>query len=424
MIDSSSIFRECISDNDNETLIYGADNLAQFTLAHGNIPSKCDRALPAARSHDIVVLPGKLDGQYQNWLRSTGLGTDHIVEYNPLSGRKTLSRMIAKNPEPIKRIIQKINKRPVYVPWFSGATEEMAAKAIHADLFGAPAPLSWKYNDKSKFKTICRQMDIPVVEDTVFLMNPEDKENSFEMEKAILTYLPDYPVVLIRGSLDNTGGSLVFKISKDDILGLHHRLLTFGIEKIIIEPFLDVTSSPNDQWIITREKKIRHLGKRDQICEHGTHHIATIKTPEPDSSQFHSIKKTSFKIVNEMAGSGYIGVVGIDYIVTDSGIYPVENNARFNGSSYVSIIVNNIEILTGCPVPCWKFIKVKTQACSFATLSKRMKSILFDGRMSNSVLPFNCENLASTGNFAVILLGSDPQKITDLELTLNNMGVI
>jgi predicted ATP-grasp superfamily ATP-dependent carboligase len=56
-------------------------------------------------------------------------------------------------------------------------------------------------------------------------------------------------------------------------------------------------------------------------------------------------------VVINMAEFGYRGVVGIDYIVSDEGIFPVENNARFNASSYVSMIVDNIEKLTP-PIPC------------------------------------------------------------------------
>ncbi|MBI9090252.1 MAG: hypothetical protein JEZ12_13630 [Desulfobacterium sp.] len=417
-----NLFRECISDDDNECLVYGTDNLSQFTLANGLIASKCDRALPAARSNDVVVLRGNLDQEYQSWLRSLGLGTDHILAYGESSRKKTLSQVIVENPEPVQRIIQAMNKKPVYVPWFSSEAEEMAAISIGADLFGAPATLTWKYNEKSIFKNVCRQLDIPMVDDTVFFLHPEEKKNVLEMDEIIQSYLPDTSTVLIRGTLDNTGRSLVFKTSGDDIHVLYNQILKLGVTKIIIEPFLNVTSSPNDQWIITREKKIRHLGKRDQICKNGTCHIATIKQREPDSTELQYIKKTSLSLVNDMADQGYVGVIGIDYIVTDSGIYPVENNARFNGSSYVSLIVNNIEALTGI-VPCWKFIKVKTKPCSFNMLSKRLRPILFNGQLSESVFPYNCDNLDKTGAFAVILMGPDIERLAELELILNAMGI-
>jgi len=61
----------------------------------------------------------------------------------------TLSELIINDPEPVNNIIRKIGKKPVYVPWFSGRMETEAAKALDADLFGAPETAKLKYNDKS-----------------------------------------------------------------------------------------------------------------------------------------------------------------------------------------------------------------------------------------------------------------------------------
>jgi hypothetical protein len=90
--------RKCLSSNDEELIIYGADNFAQFPRRDTSITSKCDRALPAARQNDLVVLRGKLDREYHNWLRSYGLGSDYVVEYKALSREMTLSELIVKNP--------------------------------------------------------------------------------------------------------------------------------------------------------------------------------------------------------------------------------------------------------------------------------------------------------------------------------------
>ncbi len=123
-----------------------------------------------------------------------------------------------------------------------------------------------------------------------------------------------------------------------------------------------------------------------------------------------------------MVESGYRGVVGIDYIVTEDGIFPVENNARFNGSSYVSMIVDNIEELTS-PIPYWNFIKIKTRPCSFLELAERIEPVLYDGNKLNSVFPFNCSSLPVTGDFAVVLLAQNMDKIIYLEESLKRMGV-
>jgi hypothetical protein len=63
-------FRKCISNNDKELLIYGVDNFSQFPRRDASVSSKRDRTLPVACRDDLVVLRGKLDMEYHNWLRS------------------------------------------------------------------------------------------------------------------------------------------------------------------------------------------------------------------------------------------------------------------------------------------------------------------------------------------------------------------
>ncbi|MCK5535461.1 MAG: hypothetical protein KAI79_01475 [Bacteroidales bacterium] len=100
--------------------------------------------------------------------------------------------------------------------------------------------------------------------------------------------------------------------------------------------------------------------------------------------------------------------------MTDIGVFPVENNARFNGSSYVSLIVDNIEKLS-TPVQVWKFVKIKTTPCSFIELKERLKSSLYDGEKLNSVFPYNCKELSNTGRFSLIYLTENIENISILE---------
>ncbi len=406
-------YRKCISNNDKELIVYGADNFSQFPRRDASVRSKCDRTLPAACRDDLVVLRGKLDLEYLNWLHSHGLGPDHVVQYKAQSREMTLSELIVDNPEPIKKIIQKTGRKPVYVPWFSGHMETEAAEALGADLFGASESATLKYNDKASFKTICRQLGIPVVGGNLFEIYPENSENCLEMKEMISSYLSTYKTVIVRGTLGEAGMSL-YKTDGNDISNLYRQIANSGEKVVIIEPFLNVISSPTDQWIIGRDGKITPLGIRNQICEGGMVHIGTLKGEKTSPDVLNYITETSVKIVNNMSGFGYRGVVGIDYIVSDEGIFPVENNARFNGSSYVSMIVDNIEELTS-PIPYWKFIKIKTPICSFLELSERIEPILYNGNRLNSVFPFNCNALPMTGNFAVVLLAENMDRIFYLE---------
>ncbi|WDP85105.1 MAG: hypothetical protein HUN05_08120 [Desulfobacter sp.] len=296
--------------------------------------SRCNRALAVAGQGDLVVLRTEFDRDYRDWLQANGLGTDRLVEYGVQSDEMTLSEMIVKNPDPILEVISTLGKDPVYVPWFSGQMEKAAADILGAKLFGSPKSLTRTYNDKVCFKRICRQLGISTIEGNSFEVVPERNENYFQFEKIVHRHLSTTHRVIV-----GEAGMSLYKTSGNDLPELYRQIADTGEKKFIIEPFLNVISSPNDQWIIDRSGNVHHMGIREQICERGMVYIGTLKGEPYSPAVRDSILQASMKIVTHMARSGYTGVVGIDYIITKNGTYPVENNARFNGSTYVGMII-------------------------------------------------------------------------------------
>ena len=414
--------RKCISDDDNELVIFGADNFSQFPRRNGSVSSKCDQALAAACLDDLVVLRTTLDHDYYDWLRSCDLGSSHIVEYKAVSTDASLSELIIEDPGPVLKVIKEVGRKPVYTPWFSGALEAKTAHVLGAELFGAPQAITLKYNDKAEFKAICLKLTIPVVEGETFTFHPEDSANYQEMTSMVSRYLTTHEIVIIRGTLGESGMSL-YKTVGTNLQDLYRTIADSGEKQVLIEPFLDCTATPNDQWAIGRDGTINHLGMLDQICEKGMVHVGNVKGRQSEQDVYDYIHDTSHRIVTDMAKSGYCGVVGIDYIVSEEGIFPVENNARFNGSSYVSMVVHNIELLTATSIPFWKFIKTRTSPCSFSELSGRLAPHLYDGSKLNSVFPFNCKELAGSGDFAIVLLAENLEQILQLEDFLKDICV-
>lgn len=413
--------RECISSDNNELVIWGTDSFAQFPTRDSSINSHCDRGLPSASCDDLVVLRGVQDHSYCNWLRTQGLGPGHVVEYKEASREFSLSECIINNPTPIRKIIRQTGRRPVYVPWYSGRKEAEAAELLGADLFGATEDATIKYNDKAEFKDICQQIGIPVVTGISFRMDPEDATNAGDMARVINNILATHETVIIRGTLGESGMSL-YKTTGNDLPELYEKITATGEKMVIIEPFLRAISSPGDQWTIDRAGKIDHIGLTDQVCERGMVHIGTQHGPPISRRLYELISQTSLKIVQHMSQYGYCGVIGIDYIVTDDNIYPVENNARFNGSSYPWLITDKIR-KTLPAIEYWKFIKIKTQPCAFGGLVDRIDDILYDGEKVNSVVPYNCRSLHVTGAFSVLLLAEDLNHLTYLEELLGERGV-
>lgn len=418
---NDATFRSCILESGQECLVYGADNLAQFTRPAGTVFSKCDRALACATQADVVILDHRPDPEYQAWLRGLGLGTDHLAVYTPENPGKRLADLVTEDPKSARAAIAAAGKAPVYFPWLSGKPEQMAAGCLGADLFGARATLTRQYNDKIQFKQICRDLGIPMVEGGHARIDPDDGANFDAIRDMARACLGRSPEILIRAAVDNTGLSMAYRTDGRDLAGLYHTWTGLKIDRVVIEPFLPVRYSPGDQWLITRSGNIVHRDMRNQVMD-GQWHKGNIKTPHTHVFDWEKIRETSLSIVSHMAGSGYVGVVGIDYIQTDTGVYPVENNARVNGSTYVLMIVDRIEALSG-PVPCWKSLKAQTTPCGFRDLARRTKGILYNGGTSRSYFPYNCFALDKTGAFAVILMAEDMDALAELEREMNGLGI-
>jgi hypothetical protein len=413
--------KECISSNKNELVIFGADSFAQFPTRNPTIHSHCDRALPGASSRDLVVLRGRQDHAYCKWLHTQGLGPGHVVEYKESSRELSLSECIIQNPAPILKIIEETGLRPVYIPWYSGRKEVEVAEILGADLFGATEEATTKYNDKAEFKGICQQIGIPVVTGITFRMEPEDETNANEMARIINSFLATHETVIIRGTVGESGISL-YKTTGNDLPELYEEIRATGENNVIIEPFLRVISSPGDQWAIDRSGNVDHIGLTNQVCEKGMVHVGTQHGP-PISKRLHElITQTSLKIVQHMSQYGYRGVLGIDYIVTDENVYPVENNARVNASSYAWLTTDKIKKVIPS-IDYWKLIKIKTEPCTFPELADRIHDILYDGEKVNSVLPYNSWALSISGAFSVLLLAEDLNNLIHLEKLLNERGV-
>ena len=424
MIQKEKFLLHTISEDETETRIFACDVLSQpcyrdlLRDIDPNIHLKTTRSLPIAEESDIVVLTGPLNLEYYTWLREIGFSTKHIVSYNCKSAAVPLTDLIIKDPQALLTAIADTGKKPVFVPFYSGNAEEKAARLIKADLFGSPEELSLKYFNKDTFKKECLALGIPVVSgesrDTSGL-------NSLELADIVHGLLQSYPAVLIRGSL-GAAGSSAYKVQNTDVEQILKNIKDSNDEHLLIEPFLQVVASPNDQWSIDRNGNVHYLGCSAQLFA-GLHHIGNLYGQYFSERISNYIQSTSLKIVQNMATHGYRGVLGIDYIVTAQGIFPIENNARLNGSSFTMAIIDNIERVTGKRPACWKFFKAQTDLSSFNDLRKKLAPILYDGTSINAVFPYDCDTIPINGVFAPVLIAEDMYHIEYLAQALEELGM-
>ena len=88
-----------------------------------------------------------------------------------------------------------------------------------------------------------------MVEGEIFTLHPADKANCHAMTAIIRRYLATHETVIIRGTLAESAMSL-YKTTGMDLEALYREIADSCEQQVLIEPFLDVTSTPNDQWAI------------------------------------------------------------------------------------------------------------------------------------------------------------------------------
>jgi len=355
--------RSAISSSNEEVAVFIVDVLSQphyrtkYTDYDPLVHTKCSRALPVALSGDIVVLSGSLDRGYYEWLRGLGLGPDTVVEYHQEAAKNSLTELILSDPQRVVAAIEASGRRPVVVPFYSGASEQQLSKELRADLFGCDEKIILKYFNKESFKAECLELGIPMVGGANARVDGSKRLKESELADIVLTLLNEYPKLIIRGA-EGSAGSSLYTLDKNNVLEVYRQVRRNQESSLLVEPFLKVIASPNDQYVIGRDGELSHLGVSSQLFE-GLKHTGNLFGQYLSPRIEHYIKSTSAIIVHSMAAHGYRGVVGIDYIVSSEGIFPVENNARMNGSSFTLGIIDHLAERHG-PIPSWKFYKGST----------------------------------------------------------------
>jgi predicted ATP-grasp superfamily ATP-dependent carboligase len=415
-----------LSQKQNQHILFCCDILSQphgHTMREADpvLHYQCSRALPIATRNDIVVLHGSLDGKYHNWLLENNLSTKNVVCYNQISPTKCLAEEISDNPAPILEAIKKLKFRNlIYLPFYVSKKEIECANSLGIEIFGSPEEVTKEYFDKLSFKKECQKLGIQVVSGESHNINREDPDDIHNIEKIVYKLLHNDEHVIIRGT-EGSAGRSAFSTQTQTLLEMYAKLSENKDNTILIEPMLPVICSPNDQWIITSPSHIRHLGTSCQIFE-GLSHAGNLYGTYYSTRVTDFIEKTSKIIATAMAKRGYRGVLGIDYIVCEEGIYPIENNARMNGSTFAIELFNIIKKRIP-ELKYWKFYKASTTPTSFEDFREKTKKYLYDGIKINSIFPMVTELLPTKGQFIAMLMAEDRYHIDFLEDKMKQMGI-
>lgn len=383
---------------------------------------KCSRALLIAAESDIVVLSGPLNHPYYEWLRQHGFGPATVVAYGQERTEISLADMVRSDPEPVRRQVRRTARRPVYIPFFANTSDHRAADALGAEIYGCDPAITLSFYDKVRFKALVRSLGAPTVEGGVRSRMPDASTGASAeaFVRMLSTLLTEHSALIIRGALGASGSS-VYRVDRSNLRDVLLQLQHHAGDDCLIEPFLDVRASPNDQWGIDRRGAVHHIGLSRQLIS-GVKHVGNLFGQAFAPRISDAIGRTSRLIVERMSAAGYRGVAGIDYIVCETGVFPIENNARLNGSSFAFGVFERVS--AGLPeARCWKYFKAAVAPCAFEDLARRCASLLYDSQRVNSFFPFDCDALPLNGSFNALLIAEDLDHLDGIERALLDSGV-
>lgn len=307
------------------------------------------RSILIAHPHDEVIVSKSPDEDWIQYLLSTGL---ELPKFTVTQGTgETLVEQITSDPYLMSSLKSKAD--PI-LPYMGGDQIELLSANLGRVMLAPESSILDRLNLKSNLNPILKGLDIPTIHTEVV-----DRDHLIEFAQQSLEQLGP---LIIRSDL-SIGGHGVWKIeSASDLEGLSEGVRNATAKRLfIVQPLLNVTNSPNVQFFMT-DAGYECLGMSAQQMT-PSFAFGGNNFPSP-MSQNTAINEQSNTLAKRLYESGYRGMIGIDFIVTDDGqVYIVEINPRVNTSTFPLLLTDRIgakafRLMTGLRVPSASFMEL------------------------------------------------------------------
>ena len=382
---------------------------------------KYERVLPISRTNDIVLAKSEPEKSYVQWLRSVGLGAGKLLVVNGKTN-ETLPERVLKNGfrNKVDNYLGKQKEHASVCPYYGGRLEQNASRHLNLNMY-ANSKLVRKYDSKVNFKALCKNVGVPVVEDVILDRRSNlSKENLNSNLKKIQELLSFTGKIIVKGEF-GASGSTTHVYNNFEMKNLKQIVVAHDPNnKILIEPFFRLTSSPSSLWFISQDKTISHIKTSDQFFSDQVVHEGN---EFPFKFNEKEINTLSFKIATQLAKNGYIGPFGIDFIESDNNFYAVECNPRVTGATYPWELVHLLNSKHGksdyIKSARAQNIHLSKKFLTFKQLMYKWKKYLYTGDSPNGVvLPYNVGPIKS-GKISVLITGSSKKEVFELFEKIN-----
>tara|TARA_R110000737_G_scaffold2923_10_gene9320 strand:- start:101029 stop:102270 length:1242 start_codon:yes stop_codon:yes gene_type:complete len=290
--------------------------------------SLSSRAMYLSKPGDAVVLDSEPDPGWLSCLSSIGLVLGDW--YVPKGEGTTLAQRLLSDDD----LMQSLRSRSMVLsPYMGGDEVQHLATELGFEIITPPTPLLDTLNLKSNLQPILVDLGLPTISTTI--------TNREELISKTRDLLNETGAVMVRSDL-SIGGLGVWKVESDtDLDTLHTDAKRSNPDRLfILQPLLDVTSSPNVQYDIT-EQGFKFLGVSEQQMTQ-SFAFGGNEFPSPFGDDPRLIEQSD-RVAEWLHTKGYLGLVGIDFIVTvDDHIYIVEINPRVNTSTFPLMLCSRL----------------------------------------------------------------------------------
>ncbi len=397
-------FRDSLGDE--STVLFAHEYRSQPDLGlekrHPLISKKNDSMLTVAREDDILLLTDDYDHDYHKWIRSLGYGTDNIYVFEK-DGSKTLPELMMSDDN-FSTWLNNFSSDLIYVPRYSGPLENAAASHIGAKLLGSDANTTLKFYDKSYFKNFCQNLGLPVV--------PGEKvslSDSNSLDMLVEKYLPITGDVIIK-DLTAAGGANIFSINQSNLSELDE-IKDLGIENVIVESKLNLKNEVNIQYMIDTNGKSHYIVLSDKKVYNFSHAGNSFPTQSRDANYMVECAAT---ISDAMSEEGYIGVFGVEFLESKSGVYVSENNARLNGSTHIVDLLSKLKYKHESIGSYQTKTLILDEPVTFNQLKEKAGDLLYDGSKPYGFIPMNVSMLNHNGKFIAVTFGDSLEQSKSL----------
>lgn len=371
------------------------------------------RSLLLTDSEDSIVLDGKPDDSFLDYLSSLGLGTRSFFVAE--GEGDCLSRDLLANRD-LQRGLKGLAKTGSFrlVPYMASELDWEVSRRVGLPLYGGPHSVVCQLNSKIFCKRLFEDLGLPFYPFQVF--------NSKLQREHLSQFLGRYKKSVIRGD-KGIGGSLYWEArSRKDWEPIGRSMKKFEKEILfLVEPWMPLAASPNIQFEIS-EESIAEVFLSDQIFSKNGVHVGNVFPLTGTKTD--KIGNYAVRIAEAAGGMGYRGILGIDFIVTRDGeIFPSEINARQNSSTYTAFLARKLfppdrlrrKFIQNFTVPCDPRLR-------FQDVADRLgEKELFQPEKGTGVFPYNIGRIPF-GEVDVILFADTKKEIGVLRGSAATLG--